>query len=560
MEAKVSVGSTGIFGSLRLTTLFAAMIVLTAFAPPSNATQRALLIGVGDYEGTLADLDGPPHDVVAMREILTDRLGFESRHIVALVDKAATHQGILDGLDALVQDVEHGDFAFIYLSGHGTSAYDAAGAELALVADTGAFVPSDFPFTGSDEDKRETLLIGTRDVRPRLEAIDERGVSGMVVVDSCFAENSTRSMYGNEEFTYRFVDSGLDHLGAFPTGTDASLARYPYRRLVTIAASGKREKAIDWGIRHQYLTHDGRPHGAFTDGLLRALRSLGSADSDHNGTVTNRELFNAVKSYMVQAQLPHSPKFQPVSNEDSGLADSPAFREAELVVAPQPPGRPLRIFVAGSLPLVRAAVAEDATLTAAIDQNHDLRVERVDRANGDVRLTTPYGDQVLLAASERAAADALRQQPRIRHLVGSANALQRFRVDLPGLRGETFVEDEKLDLSISSDRSAYLLVLAVAPDGTFRVLYPWGTFDPVDAGTKVPFRTVVNAPFGIDHVVAVAFLQRPPFYDKHLVEGEVIYPGTSLHEALRMALTADDPNQARAVSRVVTVPIRAVGG
>ena len=535
------------------------MIVLTAFAPPSNATQRALLIGVGDYEGTLADLDGPPHDVVAMREVLMDRLGFASRHIVALVDKAATHQGILDALDALVQDGKRGDFAFIYLSGHGTSAYDAAGAELALAADTGAFVPSDFPFTGSDEDKRESLLIGTRDLRPRLEAIDERGVSGMVVVDSCFAENSARSIYAQEEFTYRFVDSGLDHLGAFPTQPRASLARYPYRRLVTIAASSKRDKAIDWGVRHQYLTHDGRPHGAFTDGLLRTLRSLGGADSDHNGTVTNRELFNAVKLYMAQAQLPHSPKFQPASNEDSGLADSTAFREAELVVAPQPPGRPLRIYVAGSLPLVRAAVAEDAALTAAIDQNHDLRVERVDRAPGDVRLTTRYGDQVLLAASERAAADALRQQPRIRHLVGSANALQRFRVDLPVAQGETFAEGDVLDLSISSDRSAHLLVLAVAPDGTYRVLYPWRTFAPVDAGSKVPFQTKVNAPFGIDHVVAAAFLQRPPFYNERLVEGDVIYPGTYLHEALRTALTADDPNQARAVSRVVTVPRLAVG-
>ena len=535
----------------------AILAALVALAAPSHATQRAVLIGVGDYEGTGSDLDGPRHDVEAMRDALIGSLGFRPEHIVALVDGAATRDGILDALDALVRDAETGDFAFIYLSGHGTSAYDQAAQGLALATDTGAFVPSDFRITGTDDEKRNSLLIGSRDVRPRLEAIDKAGVSGMVVVDSCFSENSVRSFLAERDYTYRFFDAGLDYLGEFPTDPGASRSPYPYRRLVTIAASSEREKALDWGRNSTHLTHDGQPHGAFTDSLLRTIRDLGDADSDHDDAVTNRELFRAVRSRMAQADLPHSPQFQPAPGEDAGVGDSPAFRQAVLSTTPPPRGRPLQVHVNGALPLVRAAVAEDASLEAAAEQDHDLRVERV---NGAVHLVTRYGDQVMLATSEQAAANALRQQPWIRRLVASHNADQRFEVDLLMDQGETYTEGDVLDLAVSSDRDAHLLVVAVAADGTFRVLHPGRLFSPVRADTPVTFQTKVNEPFGIDHVVAAGFLERPPFYDDRLVASDAIHPGSRLHAQLRAALVANDPNQARAVSRVVTVPARPGGG
>ena len=528
----------------------AVLATLIALTAPSHATQRAVLIGVGDYEGTRADLDGPRHDIVAMRHALISSLGFRPEHIVSLVDGAATRKGVLDALDALVRDAETGDFAFIYLSGHGTSAYDKAAQGLALATDTGAFLPSDFRITGTDNQKRNSLLIGSRDVRPRLEAIDRQGVTGMVVVDSCFSENSVRSLLANQDLTYRFLDAGLDYLGEFPTDPGASRSPYPYCRLVTIAASSEREKALDWGRNRTHLTHDGKPHGAFTDSLLRTIGNLRAADADHNGAVTNRELFKAVKSRMAQGGLPHSPQFQPAPGEDAGLGDSPAFRQATLTTTPPPPERPLRVHVSGALPLVATAVADDASLEAAAEQDHDLRVERV---NGAVHLVTQYGDQLMLATSEQAAANALRQQPWIRRLVASRNAHQRFKVDIPVKRGETYAEGDLLDLAVSSDRDAYLLVVAVAPDGTFRVLHPSRSFSPVRADTPVTFQARVNEPFGIDHVVAAGFLERPPFYNDRLVESDAIHPGSRLHGQLRVALVANDPNQARSVSRVVTV-------
>ena len=549
----------GIRRNVRVATIAVATVAALA-AWIGHATQRALLIGVGDYIGARSDLDGPPHDVAAMRDVLTTHLGFAPRNIVELVDNAATRQGILGALDALVRDAKRGDFAFVYLSGHGTGPYNAQTAALSLSRDTAAFVPADYPFAGAPDALRDALLIGKRDIRPRLEEIDRRGVSGMVVVDSCFAENSTRSIYG-QGMAYRFVDSGLDQFGAFPDGSDSQRDPYPYRHLVTMAASSEREKAIDWGRSPPsvHLTHDARPHGAFTDSLLRVLKNLGGADANDDKVVTNRELFTAVASRMRQADLPHSPQFQP-SLAERDVGDSPAFRQAELVTAAPPAQRPLSIRVVDKLPLVQAAVADTAALVAAEGADHDIRVER---AAGKVRLVTRHGDQVMLADSEHAAADALRQQPWIRYLTGRTNTKQRFDVEVswPGDQGETYVEGDVLDLAIRADREAHLLVASLAADGKFEVLFPnrRGAFTITRSGTDVGFQTRVVEPFGIDHVVAAAFLQRPSFYEDRLLERGIL-PGSALHEELRQALTTDDANQARAVFRVVTVPRTAVGG
>ena len=223
------------------------------------------------------------------------------------------------------------------------------------------------------------------------------------------------------------------------------------------------------------------------------------------------------------------------------MGDGRAFRQANFSTTPEQPGAPLAVYVDDDLPLVRAAVAAAASLTEAGERDHDLRVER---AGASVHLLTRYGDQVMLAPSEQAAADALRQQPWIRRLAGGRNGDQRFAVDVPIRRGETYAEGDVLDLAISSDRTAYLLVVAVAPDGTFRVLHPGRSFAPTRPDTAVPFRTRVNQPFGIDHVVAVAFLEAPPYYDERLLASASINPGSRLHDQLLDTFMANDANQA----------------
>ncbi|MEK1869350.1 MAG: caspase family protein, partial [Ensifer adhaerens] len=61
-------------------------------AAPAVAGDRALLIGVGNYQNlpTEFSLPGPANDLVAMQRLLTERLGFDSASIRVLKDGQAT--------------------------------------------------------------------------------------------------------------------------------------------------------------------------------------------------------------------------------------------------------------------------------------------------------------------------------------------------------------------------------------------------------------------------------------------------------------------------------------
>ncbi|MBL8483028.1 MAG: caspase family protein, partial [Rhodocyclaceae bacterium] len=75
--------------------LLAWTMLATDGAAPEN---RALLIAISKYQpseqarrtpgGTGIDLDGPAHDVAALRDVLIRRWGFRSASIVTLVDAA----------------------------------------------------------------------------------------------------------------------------------------------------------------------------------------------------------------------------------------------------------------------------------------------------------------------------------------------------------------------------------------------------------------------------------------------------------------------------------------
>ena len=119
---------------------------------------------------------------------------------------------------------------------------------------------------------------------------------------------------------------------------------------------------------------------------------------------------------------------------------------------------------------------------------------------------------------------------------------------------ETFEEGDELAIAATASRRVHLLVLDIAPNGEFRVLHPERRdgFDAVPAHQAEVFRARVDAPFGIDYVVAAGFLDKPAFYDARLLGG-AIKPGASLHGELLAALR-EGAFASVAVAKVVTVP------
>ncbi|KAK9290779.1 hypothetical protein L1049_008957 [Liquidambar formosana] len=84
----------------------------------------AVLVGC-NYPKTPNELHGCINDVLAMREMLTKRFGFDLSHIELLTDAPEsvvkpTGANIKKALDRMVDQAEPGDVLFFHYSGHGT--------------------------------------------------------------------------------------------------------------------------------------------------------------------------------------------------------------------------------------------------------------------------------------------------------------------------------------------------------------------------------------------------------------------------------------------------------
>jgi len=84
------------------------------------ALERLPLKGQGQRE-TFGDLDGATNDVKSIRTILVDRLGFDPKNIVVLLDQEATADAILCSIRRqLIEAAQPGDMSVFYYAGHGS--------------------------------------------------------------------------------------------------------------------------------------------------------------------------------------------------------------------------------------------------------------------------------------------------------------------------------------------------------------------------------------------------------------------------------------------------------
>jgi hypothetical protein len=155
---------------------------------------------------------------------------------------------------------------------------------------TGAIVPSDLR-PGGRESTLTQLIIGNRDLRPRLSRLEAKA-DVLVIFDACFSGESVKSIEAAEMPPAKYVS--LADL------TDGEVSRksleqaersmhtrsqspdYPYRRVVYLAASANNQYARDINrhfLEHaqgRFSTYDGQPHGAFTNALLFLLADNGA--------------------------------------------------------------------------------------------------------------------------------------------------------------------------------------------------------------------------------------------------------------------------------------------
>lgn len=564
--------------------LFGAVLLLMATCVPA-AERHALLIGVGDYQDSrVQDLQGPQADIEAMKKALIDHWAFEERNIRTLVDRQATRAHIMQELDALATRSKAGDQVFVYFSGHGTSSEDGTfGHQLKLPHTSGALVPADFPAQKNLQAQIANIIVGRRDLLPLFKQLDRTGRRVFVAFDACYSGHSVRGLYRSAfsppVLTRRYLRLATPEASRSASGDDDELAAcfdcgtrdpappYPYENIVYLSAASDSETAADigYGLVNQpgYKTLDGRPHGAFTDALLRVLAGRQQADGNGDGRIEYGELYAAVKRFMENRPYGHEPQLLPqLKEDDTGLTRRSLFGDGGIPVSGYgsdlPTALTLRVQLAEGNSGLRQALENIAGLKL-VDGDPQLIIMRDDAG---LMILNPSGDLVGRLASEAEVLRRLQQELWLRRFTQPSQQSFGLRISLKeSVWGSTAKRGEYITLSLKSEQKAYLLVLDLFPDGELHVLYPYRAQElrllPGGRLLTVPGERCedmiqVTEPFGTDYVVAFAFSNgRGPLPE---LMGEQIAWGSSLQQRLESWLKRQQGNYAHAALQLKTVP------
>ena len=509
-------------------------------AGPASAQGRrhALLVGVGDYiHDGVRDLEGPPHDVRSLEQALSRDWGFD--RVTSLVDHEATRAAVLGAIDDLIRDTRPGDHVFLYFSGHGTSTFegldqDGVPGPLARTLDpgTGGLLPADIDLASSDAG--DVLLVGRRDLRPRLARLD-RDRDVFVVFDACYSGNTVRNWTPGGGAPAVKYQPWLDTAPlAFGSATLVADDRYPYDNLVYLSASAENELAweIPQDLLEKYPTLDDRPHGLLTDALLRAL--AGDGDTDRNGELTLGELHRWVREN-VAVRMQQTPQLLHPPGEYAAL-DEPVFGVER--TAPRPPVETpsppvslrLRVGLVGvgaeALRERIAALDGVSVVTGAFD----LYVEAED-PRGAITVRHGSGDLLAAGLEADAAVERVAWQALVHELL-SESFPGDFNVDLEVLiveerdgrrqavkltNAELFVGGS-YEMRYAADVPAHFLLVTVDVRGAMRLLVPWTDRDlEAMREGRIP-DLLVSRPTGTEFVKLFAFRDRPAGLDAWLPE------------------------------------------
>jgi hypothetical protein len=511
--------------------------LLLCLCHPAAARNIALLVGVGSFQAPGlqgAKLLGVPNDLVSMQQGLT-RWGFQPGDVVTLHDQDATHDRILEQISALEQRSQAGDTILIYYSGHGTSANDSHN-KYDLPYDSGAWVPYDVDIS-SPKATQLSLIVGRRDLLPRLSALDKGGRWVVVVSDSCFSGQVVRA-FGETHSASRYLplqtrDLGVSQAQAAPTPVAVTPRPppppYPYQHVLLLSGASDSESGADIssdeGLR-QAPTIDNQYHGAFTDAFLRLMNGQFYPPGSFNYAQGRQAMVD-----WMEHNFPQHPQLLPTVAEDPLNVSARPFLALQTAATAAP---------AAAVAAAAATAARSATLhvklesaspalkskiaglpgVAIVDAKPDLTVKQ----HGEqVDLRGPAGDPIVTKpASDPALINRISAQAWLNRVLPASDASLGLRAETdPGSRGDTFVQCETFVFEVKLQKPAYLMVMDLNTDGKLIVLYPTRASEreiiAAGAARAIPSndpkaRIQVTAPFGTDQIAVLAFEKQPGFF------------------------------------------------
>ena len=505
------------------------LLACLILAGAASARNVALLVAVGQFRDPALksfELKGPAIDIDSVQQTLTTQWGFAPADVLALRDQEATRERILAEISALEKRTVKGDTVLIYFSGHGTSA-NADDNSFDLPYATGAWVPYDLDYSSLPA-ANKSLVVGRRDLVPRLKRLDEGGRWVVVVSDSCYSGQVVRS-FGQTFSHTRFLpmnsrDLGVAHVAA-PISARPQPPPYPYQHVILLSGASDSETGADISTPQalqQAPTLDGKYHGAFTDAFLRLLKGQLLP-----GAFNYAQAREAMNSFLEHRSFAQHPQLLPAIAEDpqdvgSNLflgMNSPAMPNIETAPVQNTGREVLHIRLEKIGAALRAKVAAIPGVSI-VEAGGDLAL----RQTGEqVQLMGPAGDPVTSAAADDPSLlKRIAAQAWLNRAVPTGSDKLGLRADTdPGSRGNTYVQCESFVFEVRLQKPAYVMLLDLDSQGYLTVLYPAGPLErrvvPSGVATAIPGadpkdHIVVTPPFGTDFVTVMAFEKQPAFF------------------------------------------------
>lgn len=238
------------------------------FVSPSSfaAGKHALLIGIQDYSSSgIKSLKGPINDITLMKGVLRERFGFQDKDFIILSDAQATHTGIENAFNALIQRVKTDDFVYIHYSGHGSQTPDLNGDERSGKDQTWVSYGARTYTTSKDINNYDVL---DDEINSWLAAIYAKTAQVIFVSDSCHSATVARG----EAPTSRAVKKDNR---SHPLGKRA----YTEQKYQGIRVGAARDNEL---ARETTPRKDGKIYGLFTWYWAKALQQAQVEETWHD--------------------------------------------------------------------------------------------------------------------------------------------------------------------------------------------------------------------------------------------------------------------------------------
>jgi len=494
---------------LATTPLAASTLDTLRLQNPDGGAVRSLIIGIDAYQH-VRQLKGAVADALDIEKSLRS-MGIGD--VTTLINAGASRENIMQAIKDLVQRTGPNDLIVLSIAGHGAQEPETVkGSEPDGIENV--FLLPGFELTARGSKQR---ILGS-EFNHFIRQFESRGAKVLFVADTCHGGGLAREIDPRaEEMSFRQVPTYTLLVDMLKPVTDdrESVTDLDLDKTTFLAAVDRNTKAPE--IRIPGI--DGF-RGALSYAVARAFE--GSADDNHDGKVTLKELFANVRQVVYQL----SDQRQNIVTKTSPgrpIDRDVLYQLARGITSPgeilPKPGlqAPSDVQDSPAVPRaqapIRLAALDGRTGYFANLKPRDVMIEIVRPVDNPDLIWDPnshdviaWGDVVAYNVDSTDLASVIDRTAAVRELKKiSAKAPQLLRLTAGD---EQHHNDDMVQVELSDVAQRSIVLVNVSGDGTIQLLYPLGTDQNTASSFQISLR--VREPFGADQVIAVTSTDRLP--------------------------------------------------